>query len=134
MPMETGGPEMRLGFSGLRLESMVDLSYDRVDAEDLNPPLLIASSGVRASAPNVLVEDAMERSYVGAVDPEPNAFGKGDGLFSTITRYEAQVISNGENHTSVTSPSFSPSFYGQALLPGSSFGLGVSSASEFAED
>ena len=133
MPVETGGPKMDLGFSGLRLESMAGLSYDGVDAEDLNPPLFVASSGGRASAPNVPVEDAIERSYVGVVNLEPNSFGKGDGLFSTITRYEAQVISNGENHASVTSPSSSP-FFGRALLLGSSSGLGVSSASEFDDD
>ena len=116
MPVETGGPKMDMGFNGLRLESMAGLSYDGVDAEDLNPPLFVASSRGRASAPNVPVEDAMERSYVGVVNLEPNSFGKGDGLFSTVTRYEAQVISNGENHASVTSPLFFSFFWSSSSL------------------
>ena len=90
-PVETGGPEtgLGLGFSGLRPESLADLSCDQVDVEDFNPPLLAASSGARASTPNAPDEDAMERRYVDAVDSELNSVGKRDGLFFTITRYEA---------------------------------------------
>ena len=42
--VEKGGPKMGLSFSGLRLESMEGLSYDGVDAEDLNIPIIDGSS------------------------------------------------------------------------------------------
>ena len=126
-PVETGGLETGLGldFSGMMLESMADLSCDEVDAEDFNPPLLATLSGARASTLNVPNEDAMERRDVGAVDSVLNSFGKHDGLFSTITRYKAQVIHNGGNHAYVISLSSSPSLFGRALFSRSSFGLGV---------
>ena len=76
----------------------------------------------------------MERRDVGAVDSVLNSFGKLDGLFSTITRYEAQVIPNGGNHAFVISLSSSPSLFDRAPLPGSSSSLGVSYCSELAED
>ena len=118
-----GGPEtgLGLGFSGLRLESMADLSCDEVDAEDFNPPLLVASSGAWALTPNVPDEDAMERRDVGAVDSILNSFGKRDRLFFTITRYEAQVIPNGGIHASVISLSSSPSLFGLSSSLGELF-------------
>ena len=135
-PVETGGPEtgLGLGFSGLRPESLPDLSCDEVDAEDFNPPLLATSSGGTASTPNVHNEDAMERRYVGAMDSEINSFGKLDELFSTITKYEAQVIHNEGNHASVISLSFSHTLFGQALLPRSSSSLRASYCSKLVED
>ena len=93
-PLETGGLELGLGlgFSGLRPESMTVLSCDGVDALDFSSPLPADSSGARAWAPNEPDEDALERSFFGAVDLDPNSFEKGDGLFSPITKYEAPVI------------------------------------------
>ena len=102
--VEKGGPKMGLGFSGLRLESMEGLSYDGVDAEDLNIPIIDDSSGDRVSFPNISDEDAVEK------------------------RYEDQATNNGENYSSP------PSYFYRDLIPSNSFGMEGSSGLDFIKD
>ena len=101
---------MGLGFSGLRPESMEGLSYDGVDAKDLNIPIIDDLSGDRDSFLNVFDEDAMEK------------------------RYKDQATDNGENYASIISPFSPPSYFYRDLISSSSSGIGDSSSFEFIED
>ena len=101
---------MGLGFSGLRPESMEGLSYDGVDAEDLNIPIIDDLSGDRASFLNVSDEVAMEKMF------------------------KDQATDNGENYAYVTSPSSPPSYFYRDLIPSSSSGMGGFSGFEFIEE
>ena len=99
---EKDGPKMGLGCSGLRPESMEALSYDGVDAKDLNIPIIDDSLRDRALIPNVSDVDVMEK------------------------RYEDQATDNGEK--SLTSP---PSYFCCDLILGNSSGIGGSYGFEF---
>ena len=102
---EKDGPKMGLGCSGLRPESMEALSYDGVDAKDLNIPIIDDSFRDMALIPNVSDVDAMEK------------------------RYEDQATDNGEK-----SPTSPPSYFCCDLILGNSSGMGGSYGFEFIKD